>query len=76
MDSLEKKVETLLSENQEYKKKVDALESNNRSLLSQLQRLQVLIGEHAVGSGSHSAMSRSTAVQMEFDADDEPVDII
>lgn len=76
MDSLEKKVETLLSENQEYKKRVDALESNNRSLLSQLQRLQVLIGDHAVRPGSHSTVSRSTAVQMDFEADDEPVDII
>lgn len=76
MDSLEKKVETLLSENQEYKKKVDALESNNRSLLSQLQRLQVLIGDHAVRPGSHSTVTRSTTVQMDFDADDEPVDII
>lgn len=76
MDSLEKKVETLLSENQEYKKRVDALENNNRSLLSQLQRLQVLIGDHAVRPGSHSTVSRSTAVQMDFEADDEPVDII
>lgn len=30
MDSLEKRVETLLSENQEYKKKVDVLESSNK----------------------------------------------
>lgn len=76
MDSLEKKVETLINENQEYKKKVDVLESSNRSLLSQLQRLQLLLGDQAASSGHHSAVSRSSTVQMDFETDDEPVDII
>lgn len=76
MDSLEKRVETLLSENQEYKKKVDVLESSNRSLLSQLQRLQVLLGNQTVKSENRSAASRSSTVQMDFETDDEPVDII
>lgn len=76
MDSLEKRVETLLSENQEYKKKVDVLESSNRSLLSQLQRLQLLLGNQTVKSESRSAVSRSSTVKMDFETDDEPVDII
>uniref|UniRef100_A0A131XBE9 Putative creb/atf family transcription factor n=1 Tax=Hyalomma excavatum TaxID=257692 RepID=A0A131XBE9_9ACAR len=76
MDSLEKRVETLLSENQEYKKKVDVLESSNRSLLSQLQRLQLLLGNQTVKSESRSAASRLSTVKMDFETDDEPVDII
>lgn len=76
MDSLEKKVETLINENQEYKKKVDVLESSNRSLLSQLQRLQLLLGDQAAKSGHQSAVSRSSTVQMDFETDDEPLDII
>nr|XP_037272328.1 cyclic AMP response element-binding protein A-like [Rhipicephalus microplus] len=76
MDSLEKRVETLLSENQEYKKKVDVLESSNRSLLSQLHRLQLLLGNQTAKSENRSAASRSSTVQMDFETDDEPVDII
>ncbi|CAL1282289.1 unnamed protein product [Larinioides sclopetarius] len=45
MDALEKKVEVLSSENNEYKKKLDSLEGNNKSLLSQLQNLQAILNE-------------------------------
>ncbi|XP_055929204.1 cyclic AMP-responsive element-binding protein 3-like protein 2 isoform X1 [Argiope bruennichi] len=45
MDALEKKVEILSSENSEYKKKLDSLEGNNKSLLSQLQNLQAILNE-------------------------------
>ncbi|GFT07362.1 cyclic AMP-responsive element-binding protein 3-like protein 1 [Nephila pilipes] len=45
MDALEKKVEVLSSENSEYKKKLDSLEGNNKSLLSQLQNLQAILNE-------------------------------
>ncbi|XP_075530295.1 uncharacterized protein LOC142563602 [Dermacentor variabilis] len=76
MDSLEKRVETLLSENQEYKKKVDVLENSNRSLLSQLQRLQVLLGNPTVKSENRSMASRSSTIHMDFETDDEQVDII
>ncbi|XP_065312078.1 cyclic AMP response element-binding protein A-like isoform X2 [Dermacentor albipictus] len=76
MDSLEKRVETLLSENQEYKKKVDVLENSNRSLLSQLQRLQVLLGNPTVKSENLSTASRSSKIHMDFETDDEQVDII
>lgn len=45
MDALEKKVEVLSSENNEYKKKLDSLEGNNKSLLSQLQHLQAILSD-------------------------------
>lgn len=45
MDALEKKVEILAFENTEHKKKLESLETNNTSLLLQLQRLQALLGD-------------------------------
>ncbi|XP_035213830.1 cyclic AMP response element-binding protein A-like isoform X1 [Stegodyphus dumicola] len=45
MDALEKKVEILSSENNEYKKKLDSLEGSNKSLLSQLQHLQAILSD-------------------------------
>lgn len=44
MDSLERKVEILVTENNEYKKKIVNLEENNGSLVQQLQKLQKLLG--------------------------------
>uniref|UniRef100_T1JLK8 BZIP domain-containing protein n=1 Tax=Strigamia maritima TaxID=126957 RepID=T1JLK8_STRMM len=44
MDALEKKVEILNTENTDYKKRVDSLENSNKSLLSQLHKLQALVG--------------------------------
>lgn len=75
MDSLEKKVETLLSENLEYKKKVDVLESSNRSLLSQLQRLQLLLGGECSGKSTASRCA-AAATRMDLETEDEPVDVI
>ncbi|CAG4940302.1 unnamed protein product [Colias eurytheme] len=43
MDQLERKVEILLSENSDYRKKVDTLEQKNASLMSQLAALQALV---------------------------------
>ncbi|XP_069484855.1 cyclic AMP-responsive element-binding protein 3-like protein 2 isoform X2 [Ambystoma mexicanum] len=43
MDTLEKKVETCSTENCELRKKVEVLESTNRTLLQQLQRLQSMV---------------------------------
>ncbi|CAK1551637.1 unnamed protein product [Leptosia nina] len=43
MDQLERKVEILLSENSDYRKKVDNLEQKNASLMSQLAALQALV---------------------------------
>jgi len=45
LETLEKKVEAFTHENVELKRKVDSLEGNNRSLLSQLQKLQSLVGK-------------------------------
>lgn len=47
MDSLERKVEILVSENSEYKKKIVSLEDSNGSLVQQLQKLQKLLGLQA-----------------------------
>ncbi|XP_072408579.1 cyclic AMP-responsive element-binding protein 3-like protein 2 [Chiloscyllium punctatum] len=43
MDTLEKKVESCSNENSELRRKVENLEKANRSLLQQLQGLQVLV---------------------------------
>ncbi|XP_066218895.1 cyclic AMP-responsive element-binding protein 3-like protein 2 [Saccopteryx leptura] len=43
MDSLEKKVESCSTENLELRKKVEVLENTNRTLLQQLQKLQMLV---------------------------------
>lgn len=52
LEALEKRVESFSHENSELKKKVDSLETNNRSLLSQLQKLQSLVGKIPRPSGS------------------------
>lgn len=45
MDTLEKKVENCSTENCELRKKVEVLESTNRTLLQQLQRLQAMVSD-------------------------------
>lgn len=45
MDQLERKVEILVNENSDYKKRVESLEDDNASLMSQLARLQALINK-------------------------------
>lgn len=43
MDQLERKVEILVSENNDYRQKIESLEDSNSNLLSQLQKLQALV---------------------------------
>ncbi|CAG9823211.1 unnamed protein product [Phaedon cochleariae] len=43
MDQLEKKVEHLVTENNNYRVKISGLEDSNTSLLSQLQKLQAIV---------------------------------
>ena len=45
METLEKRMEAFSQENNDLKKKVDHLENNNRSLLSQLHKLQSLVSK-------------------------------
>lgn len=45
LEALEKRVEAFTQENVDLKKKVDSLETNNRSLLGQLEKLQSLCGK-------------------------------
>lgn len=45
MDQLERRVEILVSENVDYKKKIESLEDSNANLLSQLQKLQAMINK-------------------------------
>ena len=47
MESLEKRMEGYSQENSDLKKKLEQLETNNRSLMSQLQKLQSLVGKVA-----------------------------
>ncbi|XP_069823329.1 cyclic AMP-responsive element-binding protein 3-like protein 2 [Dendropsophus ebraccatus] len=56
MDSLEKRVENCSSENSDLRKKVEVLETTNRTLLQQLQRLQAMVA----GKVSHSYKAAST----------------
>ncbi|KAJ3641325.1 hypothetical protein Zmor_027837 [Zophobas morio] len=43
MDQLERKVEVLVSENNDYRTKIESLEDSNSNLLSQLQKLQAIV---------------------------------
>ncbi|RZC38735.1 cyclic AMP response element-binding protein A-like, partial [Asbolus verrucosus] len=43
MDQLERKVEILVSENNDYRSKIESLEDSNSNLLSQLQKLQAIV---------------------------------
>lgn len=45
LEALEKRVEAYNHENTDLKKKVESLETNNRSLLGQLQKLQALVSK-------------------------------
>ncbi|KRT86808.1 hypothetical protein AMK59_3011, partial [Oryctes borbonicus] len=52
MDQLERKVEILVSENNEYKKKIENLEDSNANLMNQLAKLQAIVAKthpHLVG---------------------------
>lgn len=43
MDQLERKVEILVSENNDYRKKIENLEDSNNNLLNQLAKLQAIV---------------------------------
>lgn len=43
MDALERKVEKLSSENIEYKRRIEMLQTSNSQLLVELQQLQCLV---------------------------------
>lgn len=45
MDQLERKVEILVSENNDYRKKIESLEDTNNNLLSQLAKLQAIVAK-------------------------------
>lgn len=45
VEALEKRVESFSQENNDLKKKLELLETNNRSLIGQLQKLQNLVGK-------------------------------
>jgi len=60
LESLEKKVETVSQENSHLKKKVDILETNNRSLMSQLHRLQSMLNK--IGSATTTATAACISV--------------
>lgn len=47
MDQLERKVEVLISENTDYRKRVETLEQKNASLLSQVASLQAMVARGA-----------------------------
>ncbi|XP_022226136.1 cyclic AMP response element-binding protein A isoform X1 [Drosophila obscura] len=48
MDQLERRVEILVTENHDYKKRLETLEETNANLLSQLHKLQALVSKHNV----------------------------
>ncbi|KAK7873460.1 hypothetical protein R5R35_011809 [Gryllus longicercus] len=48
MDALERKVESLASENSDYKRKIESLEDSNASLMTQLQKLQQLVARSSL----------------------------
>ncbi|KAH8379137.1 hypothetical protein KR009_003219 [Drosophila setifemur] len=48
MDQLERRVEILVTENHDYKKRLEGLEETNANLLSQLHKLQALVSKHNV----------------------------
>uniref|UniRef100_A0A0K8TSB6 Putative creb/atf family transcription factor n=1 Tax=Tabanus bromius TaxID=304241 RepID=A0A0K8TSB6_TABBR len=48
MDQLERKVEILVSENTDYRKRVESLEDSNANLINQLAKLQALINRQNI----------------------------
>ncbi|EEB13844.1 Cyclic AMP-dependent transcription factor ATF-6 beta, putative [Pediculus humanus corporis] len=62
MDTLERKVETLQSENAQYKKKLDTLEDDNASLLSQLQKLQATLARRGGCGGGSGGVGESSFI--------------
>lgn len=48
MDQLERRVEILVSENTDYRKRIETLEDSNTNLMSQLAKLQAMINRQSV----------------------------
>ncbi|XP_014786340.2 cyclic AMP-responsive element-binding protein 3-like protein 2 [Octopus bimaculoides] len=57
LETLEKQVEAFTQENVDLKKKVDSLETNNRSLIGQLQKLQAQCGKIPRSSSASSTQT-------------------
>uniref|UniRef100_A0A182FTM5 Uncharacterized protein n=1 Tax=Anopheles albimanus TaxID=7167 RepID=A0A182FTM5_ANOAL len=51
MDQLERRVEILVSENLDYRKRVESLEDSNQNLMAELAKLRQLIGRQAAAAG-------------------------
>ncbi|KAG8438688.1 hypothetical protein GDO86_005032 [Hymenochirus boettgeri] len=64
MDSLEKRVENCSSENSELRKKVEVLETTNRTLLQQLQRLQAMVTGKVTRSCKAASTQTGTCLMM------------
>lgn len=45
MDQLEKRVEGLVNENNDYKKRIQTLENSNVNLMNQLHKLQLIVNK-------------------------------
>lgn len=50
MDKLERQVEVLVSENNNYLKRIETLEETNANLMSQLTKLQALINRQTTNA--------------------------
>lgn len=48
MDQLERRVEILVTENLDYRKRVESLEESNQTLVTELSKLRQLIGRQGV----------------------------
>ncbi|OCT86094.1 cyclic AMP-responsive element-binding protein 3-like protein 2 [Xenopus laevis] len=64
MDSLEKRVENCSSENSDLRKKVEVLETTNRTLLQQLQRLQAMVTGKVTRSCKAAGTQTGTCLMM------------
>ncbi|XP_073506265.1 cyclic AMP-responsive element-binding protein 3-like protein 2 [Phyllobates terribilis] len=64
MDSLEKRVENCSSENGDLRKKVEVLETTNRTLLQQLQRLQAMVAGKVSRSYKAAGTQTSTCLMV------------
>ncbi|XP_075711985.1 cyclic AMP-responsive element-binding protein 3-like protein 2 isoform X2 [Rhinoderma darwinii] len=64
MDSLEKRVENCSSENSDLRKKVEVLETTNRTLLQQLQRLQAMVAGKVSRSYKAATTQTSTCLMV------------
>jgi cyclic AMP-responsive element-binding protein 3 len=64
LETLEKRVEVYNLENSDLKKKVEQLETNNRSLLTQLQKLQQLASKLTRGASTATSTQTGTCLMV------------